>query len=580
MAGPSIIGWEAQEIGPRKSSPDDYLVNDRSVARQIDELQRISQYERDKVLGRDYFRDIKNFYEIEDTNSNFPSFKPNVKIPQLQTLVLNEATDITDASPKIYISERGNRDKGREEFFQSAWKQGCINNRVLEGFIWAMLSNLGFLQIGFNPRARRGRGSTWVEMRMPDTVYPDPYAKSDADWSFVVWEDWMYIDDVYRIWPDKGRYVQPHLHMAPAEPFGQVEGSLEFPEYSPLSQQGPEGRKIFRDNRARVRHAFLFDNTREAVKEYAGAKTRTDLLVHPRFQYAYPDGRWITECEGVILADGNNWCPQLPDDDRGTFPLIRLSAMPNVTNFWGPPPVKLTRSLQRLSERVYSQTFENVVRLNNGVIVIPNNSGLDPSQIGWLPGEVLQINQGSQPPQVIAPTALPQHMITLPASLLALQKELQGFTAARQGEPGAGNISSDLFDAALWQSKPMTRMRGRLLAESLQRLASIMFYVMARYQQMGQRLPAVQQPNPDELAYSEWHPVGSLDDFDAYLDEGSLSVLSSTMLKSVVSALAKSGMIPTETVLETLGIPNAPELSEQLMRERELQAIAKVRKAR
>lgn len=575
---PTFVGYDKIIVpGPKKSAPD-WLSDDRAVCRQLDELERISLYERDKHMGRDYFRDINDFYALDDGAANVPSFRPQVRIPQLQTLVLNEATDITDSSPKIYITNEGDRDKDREKYFQANWRQGCYNNRILEGMIWAMLSNLGFLQIGFDPTARRGKGNTWVHSRDPETVRPDPFAKSDADWSWVSFYDWMYIDDVKRRWPEKGRYVRPRSMMVEAEPFASVDGALEFPEASPLSQQGTQDRKIFRDNRVRVRHTYLFDTTRERVREYAGSKEEIAELVHPRFQYKYPDGRWITDCENVVLADGNNWCPQLPDDYLGTFPLVRLKAMPTIQNFWGPPPIKLSRTLQQLSEKLYSQTFENVIRVNNGVIVIENNTGLDPNGIGWLPGEVLMINAGSKPPMVVAPVALPQHMLTLPASLLSLQKELQGYSQARQGNPGAGNISPDLFDAAVWQSQPMTRLRGRLLSESIQRLASIVFYTEARYKNIAdKRFTGIEK---GEASYAGWSPIDSIDNFDAYLDEGSLRVLSGAALKSVVATLAKSQMLPTSYVLEAMDIPNAAEIAEERMKELELQSLSKVKKPR
>jgi hypothetical protein len=563
----------------RKSGDPTGLAADKQVSRQIDELERISQYERDKQLGADYFSDIEDFYNLSDQSSNaLPSYRPRVRVPQLQTLVLNEATDLTDAIPKVYITRHNEREASREKFFQANWRQQCYNNRVLEGFLWSMLSNLGFLQLGFNPRARRGRGAVWLESRHPGTVFPDPYAKSESDWTWLILHDWMYIDDVWRQWPDRGRYVKPKLLSAKADPFQSGDSILEYPELSPLSQQGVAGRKIFRDNRVLVRHCYLFDNTRERVRDYAGSGVDSDLLVHPRFQYAYPDGRWITECEGVVLADGNNWCPQLPDDDRGTFPLVRLSAMPAITNFWGPPPVNLTRSLQRLGERILTQTFENVVRLNNGVIVIQNNSGLDKSDIGWMPGEVLMINAGSQAPQVIAPTPIPQHMVTLPDTLFAKQKELQGFSESRQGSTGAGNISPELFDAALWQAKPMTRMRGRLLAESLLRLSQMIFYTQCRYQQVSQQLPAAIRADRIEMA--EWAPAGSLDDYDMYLDEGSMKIMSETMLRSTMSGLAKANLLPTKAVLESAGIPEADELAEDKMRELELAAMGRLKRPR
>jgi hypothetical protein len=573
------VGYD--KIITTKKSSSASLTNDadRALCRQLDELERVSLAQRDKHLGRDYFREVKEFYSLDDDIGNFPSFRPRVRIPKLQTLVLNEATDITDSSPKIFIATEGKRDEAREKYYQANWRQGCYNNRILFATINAMLTNLGWLQVGFQPNARRGKGRTWLESRDPETVAPDPFSTSEADWSWVQWWDWMYIDDVRRQWPEHGRFVRPRVYQSgDADPYGLQEGSLEFPEYSPLSQQGESPQtKIFRSNRVRVRHTYLFDNTRQKVEENLGSKAISRLLVHPRFEYTYPDGRWITDCEQIILADGNNWCPQLPDDDRGTFPLVRLSAMPTLHNIWGPPPIKLTRDLQNLSERLYAQFTENIIRTNNGVIVLETNCGLDPQAIGWLPGEILMINPNSKPPVVLNPQSLPQHMMTFPASLLALQDELQGFSKGRQGQQGAGNISPDLFDASLWQSQYQTRLRARLLAESLQRLAQIVFYVDARYKGIADKMAV---PDKGDLSYVEWSPIANYSDYDAFLDEGSLRVMSASAMRSVVAALGKAGMLPTSAVLEAADIPNASELAEQKNRELELAAMAKIKRPR
>jgi hypothetical protein len=251
--------------------------------------------------------------------------------------------------------------------------------------------------------------------------------------------------------------------------------------------------------------------------------------------------------------------------------------MPSITNFWGPPPVRLTRSLQRLAERTYSQNFENFVRLNNGVIIIEQNTGIDPSGLGWLPGEVVMINSGAKHPEVLNPPPFSAQSLTMPAALLQLQKELQGFTQARQGEASAGNVSADLYDATLWQSKPMTRLRARLLAESLQRLASIVFYVQGRYQQTGQKLSDLEG---QEVVRREWTPIKSGDEYDIHLDPGSLEVLSSSMMKSLVMGLAKANMLPTGEILKSVGLPNAEEIAERKLQEMELGAVSKLKRPR
>jgi len=569
------IGYEKIVTGPTQNSA---TAEDRTLSRQIDELVRISKSERDKQFGVDFLRECEDMYSLkEESVGNWPTFRPKVSIPQLQTLVLNEATDITDSVPKVYITSGSERDDEREKYFQANWRAGFYNNRFLESVVWAMYTNLGWLEVGFNPLARRGKGVTWVESRNPRMLYPDPYAKDAASLSWIVAEDWLYVDDIRRRWPDRGWAVKPRYY-SEAEPYASIDQALEFPEKSPLSNQGQEpSAKIFRDNRVRVRTVYCFDNARDRVKDYAGSQSlAANLIAGPKWEYRYPDGRWITECEGITLADGNNWTPRLPDDERGTFPFVRIPAMPALHNIWGVAPVKFTKTLQNLAEDLYAQFYENCKRLNNGVIILKSNCGLQPSDIGWLPGEVLMINPNSEVPQVIAPVPFPQHMLTAPQTLLAMQKELQGYGAARQGDSGGGNVSPDLFDATLWQQQSMTRLRGRLMSEPLQRLAQLVFYIDARYKNSPDR----RIDQNAESGFVNWRPTQRWQDFEVELDRGSMRVMSAAAMRSVAGALAKAQMLPTKDVLETFDWPNAGRVAEDKMRELELSAIGRVKRPR
>jgi hypothetical protein len=577
---PTDVFYEAVPNGQKHTSADIVKQRDKTISRQIDELVRIAKTERNKEYGADFFREVKEYYNVTEDPSAFPSFRPRVSIPQMQTLVLNEATDITDSSPKVALSFGDGRDKDRERYFQANWRANYYNNRLLEAVIWSLYTNLGFLQVGFDPMARHGKGLTWVHSRNPAMTYVDPYARADSAYSFIVLQDWMYIDEVKWRWPMTAWAVKPR-YVSDVEPGQMADVSLDYPEMSPLNMHGTSpSQRIFRDNRVLVQQCFCFDNARQRIKDYVGTSNiAADLVAEPRWEYKYPDGRWIVECEGVILSDGNNWMPQLPEDDRGTFPLVRIQATPALHNIFGPPPIRFTRSLQALSEQLYSQLYENCHRLNNGVIVIKSNTGLIASDIGWLPGEILTINPQSDPPQVIAPVAFPQHMLTVPQTLLAMQKELMGYGGVRQGESQPGNISAELFDASLWQQQGMTRMRCRLLSEPLQRLAEMIFFVMARYMTSSDRRidPSGQGGGQ---GYVKWQPTNAWADYEVEFDQDSLKMLSGAGLRSVIAALAKANMIPTEQVLEAFGVPNAAQLAEEKMRELELGAVQRLRRAR
>ena len=550
---------------------------DRTISRQIDELVRISKTQRDKELGAEWSREVRDLYNVDTEPSSYPSFQPRMSIPQMQSLILNEATDITDATPIPYITLGDGRDKERERYFQANWAAGFYNNRLLEASLWSLYTNMGYLQVGFDPLARRGRGNTWVESRNPAMTFVDPYCSRDDLASWWVLEDWRYIDWVRWKFP-AGYLVKPH-YVSETEPGSIADVSLEYPEYSPLSTTGTAPmQRIFRDNRVRVRTLFCLDSARERIKDYAGSHNMAaDLVSEPRWEFKYPDGRWIIESEGIILADSNNWCPKLPDDERNTWPLVRIQGTPALHNVYGPAPMRFTKTLQALSERLYSQLFENCARLNNGVIVIKSNTGLVASDIGWMPGEILTIHPQADVPQVITPPAFPPQFFQAPQVLLALQKELMGYGQTRQGEIQPGNISADLFDATLWQSQGLTRMRTRLLAEPLQRLAQLVFYIEARYRITSDK--RVDQ-SAKTFGFTTWEPTSRWFDYDIELDKGSLKMLSAAGLRTVVAALSKANMLPTETVLESFGVPHSQEIAEEKMRELELSAVSRLKRPR
>jgi hypothetical protein len=105
------------------------------------------------------------------------------------------------------------------------------------------------------------------------------------------------------------------------------------------------------------------------------------------------------------------------------------------------------------------------------------------------------------------------------------------------------------------------------------------FYTDARYKSIADK---VSVPDKGDMMRAEWTPIDStsMDQYDAQLDPGSLKVVSAGAMRSVVMALSKTGMIPTETVLETFDIPEAQKISEMNIREKELSAMAKLKKPR
>jgi hypothetical protein len=572
-----ITEKKSQRVGP---SPEM-----RRIARQLDTLQRMSIQARNDRWGSNWVQEMVDFLNLEgQIQTASPSFRPRVNLPEVQFLLMSEAAELTNDTPKTYISVNGKRDEPREDAFAAMWKLGQFNNRLFDGVLWSQLCNPGVVQVGVNPDGRGGRGNIWLSALDPETFLPDAHATNDRDWSYVGREDWSYVDDIKRVWGKAAEGIrQAHSYDQEDVVEDQSTGSgfdlsLELPP-GPLRVDSPEGFEHQHTGaRSRVRYFLIKDYARERLREEAGSDVDKDLdlLVPPKFRWKYPNGRFIAECQQWILGDGPNFTPRLPQDDFCTFPYVGIWSMPHLKHFYGPPPVRYGRGPQEIAEKMYVQLIENMIRTNNAMYWIPEESGIDVDTFGGLPGEV-QVYRGDKPPTMNWPNAIPQHMTQVPEELLKKVARYLGSTPERQGQSGGGNISPDLFDAAVFQGQALLRMKARMLAESYTRVSQLAFYMMCRFKTTRDQLRG---PRSKEDKAAVWSPVTDDDDVNIEMDETSLDVLSNSMMKSLVMALGKTGAIPNEFMLQTLGVPHAKEMAAAATRQQELAALARIRKPR
>jgi hypothetical protein len=265
----------------------------------------------------------------------------------------------------------------------------------------------------------------------------------------------------------------------------------------------------------------------------------------------------------------------LPEDDFATFPFIGIWSLPHPRHYFGPPPVRFGKGPQEIAERMYTQLIENMIRLNNGQCWIPEESGIDIDAYGGLPGEV-QGYRGDKPPTITWPPPIPNHMMQIPEVLLQKVARYVGWTPERQGQAGQGNISPELFDAAVFQSQSLLRMKARMLAEAYQRLCQMAFYMMVRFKRLADNL----RPAIDGKSRALWTPLPPDAEVDLVLDETSIDTVSATMMKNLVVALGRLGQVPSKFVLQTLGVPNAEQIADEATKQQELAALARLRRPR
>jgi len=572
----------------RKSS-ENYDMDPRS--RVIDELQRISRDARADFLGDDWAESARKFYNIEGVVGKVPSFRPQVQIPQLQVLALTEATELSDISPKVFIYDKsdGKVDQDRSRSFQEEYKSLWVNHHLMFASLWAQFAGIGFIQLGYDPFLDQGFGSNWCRHRAPDSVDMDPAAQCRGDSTYMVLEDRLYPDQIAYYWPETGsglhaEAISPGLgaRSSPAT-VGTLPPKLRFPE-GPMRQfDGPvEGESIDADGRLRVRYLYIDDRTVELVREEAGGDSAriveraqaTDSRGRLTRRLRFPNKRLIVCATGRTsrcVADGDNPTP------GNCYPVIPVYGLPPLSGFYPPPPTRYSRDLQALCERTLTQVFENLVRLNNGIWFIDKNTGIDLQAFQGLPAEVVEYDgQAGKPPDFVTPGVIQESVMKLIQWMLATQKELQGFNPSREGTPGAGNLSAELYEASIFQSKALTRCRARLLAYSITEISNLLFDMMNTHYR-AERAYASSQGG---FSLSTWKPQYGVANRTTklHIDPTSLLPISQAAMRQIAPELAQLGKIDTETLLDSLGVPDAAGIAARTSREMALAALQKAKR--
>lgn len=536
--------------------------------RQMEELIRQSEDAKKEVYGPNHDQTVQEFYNLFETTRKMPSYRPRILAPQLQILLLKEAAEATDSNIRVYINKKDARDKDREKAFQEHWKKNFFGLQLLMSQVYAQFSGTSFVQGGNDSLARQGRGNVWIRARKQGKVYVDPVSPWSEDWSWLIIEDDVYLDRVKKETPHHTEGIRKETARS-VNLAGSPAGTLELPP-GPMSLTARGlpygGDETTTTGLLKRRTGYFIDTTKREVTEAEKRKFEEKNLPIPESLPMYPQGRMIVEVEGQVLVDGHSWVP-LPD----IWPIVPVWALPPWDNVWCPAPMKYTKSLQDAAEQQMTNTYENARRLNNGMMIIHESTGLTANTVGGMPGEI-QVVAANSPPgqgvQILYPPPFPPQMITLPQSYLALQKELRGATDARQGNMAPGNVGPDLFEAAVSQSSAGSRLTARFFAYSVQKIVELTFYTMAMSY-------TEERTFREGTKVAKWSPVEGDDDYEIMVPEGSVRPLSESALRNLAIELKKANMISVRRGLEMIDFPDADEAAEEIEKEMALAAIAK-----
>ena len=455
---------------------------------------------------------------------------------------------------------------------RAVWVKNQIDLKLTQACLWALIVGTGFIDVSFDPELENGYGDVVVECRDPRTVLPDPDAVDDRRWMFRITETVLDLIEIKRLFPIHGHKVKPEDKYSTksgagaANPSGSQSAAYSGPLYENDTAGGdtPVG---YKKARARVLDCILqCDETEKDVEPMTNQQG--ELLIDPetkqpkmieKVKLKYPHGRRIVGANGVILFDGDNpnqsMTPSRPD-----FGLDRVILEPCLDRFWSSGFVQQTAELQIAADKLMSCVVENATRLNNGYVIAEGNTGLDFDSFASIPGQILQINQGSKV-EIKYPPPMPADMIQAPWRMLDLQKRLLGFQEARAGQASRGNVSAELTETEISQSQSTTRLRSRMLYHTVQRLAEMIFSRMAYGYTTKRFIPVVEGESYKPV---EWQPLERPQDYSVYVDPASFTIMSRTLLKRLGTALYKLRAIDRRSLLESISWPDWEQVSSRL----------------
>lgn len=561
------VGRRAQDSPSAAPTEDEKL-----KGKVFDEMIRLGYEKKREILGEQFFDEVRNFYlfqpQIRTAN---PSFRPKFRFADLQMLVLQEAADLTDNTPIIYITHGDKRIKERERGLRAQWQAGFFNLKISYAVAMGLMTGTGFIQYAYRPQMYSGRGGLELTWWNPENVVVDPWCTSDEDWEYVILRVRMTYDEIRRNFRGGWRVV-PATGLTPgvSNQMGYTSGNINQTDAIQLPPGALRTVPIQGLGRAPsqgspiVDFIFMHDSGRKKIE---GNDQKSSVFPTPDTVPAYPRGRLLVRSDHIILYDGPN--------PYRNFPLIPIHMSPPLFGFWAPPPIRYSLPFQQLAETAQSQVYENQIRLNNGYLVINKSSGLNKDRVRGLPGEILEVDQSAKDAVVILnPPAFPEHYINMPDKLLAKLAQTWGQTDPRAGKPGQGNVSVNLYEAAVSQGEKLTKFRARMLAVQITKLARGLYGAMLDLQD-NSGFPLIENGKFDIVPWVGALP-DELENWDVMVDPASIVPISMSARRQMVPVLRNMGVMSIKRALEWLDMPDAEDEYKQIQQE---QAMAVAQKS-
>jgi hypothetical protein len=401
---------------------------------------------------------------------------------------------------------------------------------------WSEITGTSFYKIMWNKKGCRTvsgspEGGISIQVCPPYEIYPDSLSASGLEACRSLIHAKAYpVETIEDIW-------------GVSVPGGEV--SVIGMEYSENAGAGSPGRYLKVGENSKSGYAMVIERYEKPSKEY-------------------PDGRLVITAGGKVLYNGILPYQNGLDGARD-FPFVRQTAFEQPASFFGVSLIERLIPIQRAYNAVKNRKHEFINRLSTGVLAVEDGSvDIDNlEQEGLSPGKVLVYRQGSVPPQLMSPGAVPGELRDEEDRLLAEFVSVSGISDFLNSSTIANTVSGYALSLLLEQDYARLSVTTESIRNAVRNLSK---HILRLYRQFGKsgRIQRISGENgkPEIVSF-----LGSeLTSDDIVLEADSDMVETPAVRRSKVEELLKLGLLSDENgkisnrnrekILEMMGFGN------------------------
>lgn len=412
------------------------------------------------------------------------SYKSNASLNIAKSTIDSILPILTDAQPGINVLPAEPADFDFAETLSKAveswWDKMEMNNTIVEVEMDAMITDVGYIKVTWNPDAENGAGEIEAEILNPNEVFFAVEARDfNKNCPWVIHVKYMPVGELKRKHPEKADIIKPDTSSRRENDNTSTDYSTNVTLVSPtdkrssIDNQVPASGKDEREL-VLVAEAWLDDHTLEEYELAKGDNEKPEKKVKKKF----PGGRLVT-----ILLEQKKLIQDVPNPYKHQKkPFVRFvdKAMPR--QLIGEGEVKPLMTNQRL----INSTLQNIINymnfMGNPVWINEKGSGVKSSRITNQTGLILEVNEGKiNAIKRDIPPPLPRYITEFMNLLFKMSEMISGSSDVTQGRRPTGISAGIAIESLQEAAQTRIRLKERNLQTSLSQLGRIVIALMLQY---------------------------------------------------------------------------------------------------